>query len=362
MQNQTTRQKYWSRWSEYCSSFRIDPFLQEATKLEQIVLTTGFAARVRTGAYGRGDKIKVQSVTEALAAISKTIELAGQPSPLYKAPNEYILPLERLVEGFRREDPPPIPQLAVPISVPWECHRVATESKEISLLASSQLITIAFFYLLRVGEYTHPRYVKRNGIIKRATRTKQFSVGDIGFFKNGKILPRRSPLSVLLEADSATMKITNQKNGRMGQTIHHQSTDERGAVAALAARVHHILSNGGDEDTLICDYMTEKGKWASVTSTDLIKFIRLAATTLRLQDTGIDPDLIGVHSLRAGGAMALKLHGYSDTTIKKFGRWSSLTFLEYIHNQIAHLSNGVAASMSIPLPFVNIAVVEKRQP
>ena len=151
----------------------------------------------------------------------------------------------------------------------------------------------------------------------------------------------------------------------MGQTIHYESTDERGAVAALAARVHHILSNGGDEDTLICDYMTAKGKWASITSTDLINFIRLlAATTLHLlQDTGIDPDLIGVHSLRAaGGAMVLKLHGYSDTTIKKFGGWSSLTFLEYIHNQIAHLSNGVAASMSIPLPFVNIAVVEKRQP
>ena len=137
VQNQTTRQKYWSRWSEYCSSFRIDPFLQETTKLEQIVLTTGFAARVRTGAYGRGDKIKVQSVTEALAAISKTIELAGQPSPLYKALNEYILPLERLVEGFRREDPPSIPQLAVPISVPWECHRVATESQEISLRFST---------------------------------------------------------------------------------------------------------------------------------------------------------------------------------------------------------------------------------
>jgi len=126
--------------------------------------------------------------------------------------------------------------------------------------------------------------------------------------------------------------------------------------------VHHILSNGGDEDTLICDYMTAKSKWASVTSTDLMKFIRLATTTLCLQDTGIDPDLI---------CMALKLHGYSDTTIKKFGRWSSLTFLGYIHNQIAHLSNGVAASMSIPLvaasmsiplPFVNIAVVERRQP
>ena len=49
---------------------------------------------------------------------------------------------------------------------------------------------------------------------------------------------------------------------------------------------------------------------------------------------------------------------YSDTTIKKMGQWSSLTFLQYIHNQIAHLSKGVAQQMSRPLPFLNIAVIE----
>ena len=99
-----------------------------------------------------------------------------------------------------------------------------------------------------------------------------------------------------------------------------------------------------------------------MTSQDLIDFIRLAASSLKLDESGIDSDLLGVHSLRAGGAMALKLHGFSDTIIKKFGRWSSLTFLEYIHNQIAHLSFGVAARMSVPLPFVNIAVVEPANP
>jgi len=72
-------------------------------------------------------------------------------------------------------------------------------------------------------------------------------VGDIRFFKNGKTLPRRSPLTILKEGDSATMKITNQKNGRMGQTIYHKSTNYRGAVAALAAQVYHILSDGGNK-------------------------------------------------------------------------------------------------------------------
>jgi hypothetical protein len=30
--------------------------------------------------------------------------------------------------------------------------------------------------------------------------------------------------------------------------------------------------------------------------------------------------------------MALKLHGFDDTTIMKVGRWTLLTFTQYIHN------------------------------
>ena len=69
-----------------------------------------------------------------------------------------------------------------------------------------------------------------------------------------------------------------------------------------------------------------------VTSKHMVDMVRKVASTLNLQNNGIDLDLIGSHSLRAGGAMALKLHGYEDTTIKKMGSWTSLTFLQYIHN------------------------------
>ena len=79
---------------------------------------------------------------------------------------------------------------------------------------------------------------------------------------------------------------------------------------------------------------------------------------LKLHECGIDPDLVGAHSLRAGGAMALKLNGINDTTIMKIGRWTSLTFLQYIHNQIAHLAKDISNRMSIELPFVNVAAIE----
>ena len=56
--------------------------------------------------------------------------------------------------------------------------------------------------------------------------------------------------------------------------------------------------------------------------------------------------------------MALKLHGYYEKTIKTFCRYTSLVFLQYIHNQITHVSKNISKKMSIALPFLNIAAIE----
>jgi hypothetical protein len=224
--------------------------------------------------------------------------------------------------------------------------------------AAGQLAIIAFYYLLRVGEYTNPRYVTRDGRQVTSTRTKQFIVRNVGFFKDGKVLSRTSPLEILLTADAATLKISNQKNGRMGETIHQVAINKDACpVKALALRINHILTNGGSQDSLICDFY-EDNKVGHISSKDMITLLRAAAKTLKLQKQAIDPDLIGAHSLRSGGAMALKLHGYDDTTIRKMGRWTSDTFLQYIHNQIAHLSKDISKNMSMALPFLNIAAIE----
>jgi hypothetical protein len=263
-----------------------------------------------------------------------------------------------MIEGFRREDPPSIPQLAVPVSVPTMCYTAGRISNDEKKRATGDLVLIAFYFLLRVGEYTQPKFVNQNGEKRRSTRTKQFSVGNVGFFKNSKLVPRTSSLAMLLSCDAATLKITNQKNGRMGETIHQEAVQNGcNPVAALAYRVHHILSNGGKSDSLLCEYFVNNECY-NITSRAIITSVREAASVLRLQDQAIDPDLVGAHSLRAGGAMALKLHGYDDTTIQKMGRWTSTTFLQYIHTQIGHLSKGISNKMSIPLPFTNIAAIE----
>ena len=87
----------------------VDPFLDGVPPLEPDIVTTAFAAQVRAGRYGNGHTIKVAGVTDALAAISKTIELAGKPSPIYRTEHKYQLYIEQMVEGYRRVDPPSVP-------------------------------------------------------------------------------------------------------------------------------------------------------------------------------------------------------------------------------------------------------------
>ena len=354
------RTRYWRHWCAYAKSTNIDPYLNpnSVPPLERDIIAGAFAARVRTGEYGRGNQIKVGGVSDALAAVSKTIELAGQPSQLYRADNKYQLHLERVIEGFRREDPPSVPQLAVPVTVAKHAFRTSLLTKYPSVRHTGSLILVAFYYLLRVGEYTRPSLTTVKGTRVRATRTVQFTVGNVGFFRDGRIIPRSAPIKELLRADLATLKISNQKNGRMGQTISHNCNgDKTCPVRALAAIVHHILRNGGSDANPLSSYF-ENGRWTTITSKQIVTRVRSVVKELGLAAHGIDPDLVGAHSLRAGGAMALKLQGIDDTTIMKIGRWTSLTFLQYIHNQIAHLAKDLSKKMSIDLPFVNVAAIE----
>ena len=53
--------------------------------------------------------------------------------------------------------------------------------------------------------------------------------------------------------------------------------------------------------------------------------------------------------------MAMHLNGIHRDTIRKQGRWSSDTFLMYIHEQISAFSAGLSAKMSQHIGWFNIA-------
>eukprot|EP00957_Ditylum_brightwellii_P158818 12088355-Ditylum_brightwellii.AAC.1 len=86
---------------------------------------------------------------------------------------------------------------------------MAYAATDIGTQAAADLTLVSFYFLLRVGEYTLPRKVTCNGVWKQATRTVQFRIGNVGLYKDGKLLECNAPITMLLQADAATLKISN---------------------------------------------------------------------------------------------------------------------------------------------------------
>jgi hypothetical protein len=79
---------------------------------------------------------------------------------------------------------------------------------------------------------------------------------------------------------------------------------------------------------------------------DVTIAVQWGATYNCFMAKGYTLDRVSSHSLQAGGAMAMKLSGATDSTIMRIGWWTSLSYLTYIHLQIGALSAGVAWKMS----------------
>jgi hypothetical protein len=326
---------------------------------ERIELMAAFAERVRHGHYGNGARVRAGTVQVALCAIGKTFEMDGLPNPLYRTDGKYWLQIERQIEGYRRQDPPAQHKLAVPIRLVEFLADLGANSTLPKVQAICDMSTIAFYYLLRVGEYTSHRKSENR-------RTKQFRACDITFYdKHFNIITNSAPLSILYTATKATMRITNQKNGTRGSLISHDASGTKACpIRALARRVHHIMSHPQctDHDIISTYYSTTSKRPRPLQAGDINKMIKSAVRALRLDEKGFPPEAVSSHSLRAGGAMAMHLNHIDRDTIRKQGRWSSDTFLMYIHEQISAFSAGLSAKMSQGVGWFNMEGPRVSQP
>ena len=107
--------------------------------------------------------------------------------------------------------------------------------------AIGDLSLIAFYYLLRIGDYT----VK--GRRNNTKQTVQFKLEDVTFYKQTKsgqlrCLPTTAPFQLVLSADSATLKLNNQKNGWKGVCVHQETNGDSFLcpIRALGRRVVHL--------------------------------------------------------------------------------------------------------------------------
>jgi hypothetical protein len=292
----------------------------------------------------------------ALSAICKTAMLDGQPPILDRQKgDQWPYRIQQLLEAYRREDPTPKHAVAIPITVLE--HLRATTQEPTLAQAQADLCIIAFFYLLRVGEYTYHNPTQRR-------RTVQFRLQDVKLWEGTTLLDNSLPLDQLqARCTAATLTIDNQKNGKRGTTIHHHINNTPICpVQALIRRVTNITHSPFHQpDTIIGTYFdTHYPKGFTINARQITTTLKRAVRELNLQRHGIHPDQISSHSLRAGGATALHLNGYDAKTIQLLGRWSSDTFLTYIHHQIAAFSRNLSTHMATHIPFHNTQQIHIR--
>jgi hypothetical protein len=334
-----------------------DPYLQSTTFEQRIRGLTGFAQRVRTGYYGRGRQVQAPTVTGAITAIGQTISLAIGHNPTKVIGSDKFLPaLQVMIDGFAKDDPPTRKMLPVESDVPELLVEMGYgKSGTAHTRAVGDLSLIAFYYLLRIGEYTIKG--KRNN----TKQTVQFKLEDVTFYKktgNGQLrcLPKNAPAHLILSADSATLKLDNQKNGWKGVCVHQETNGDSVLcpIRALGRRILHLRRHRASKSSFLSTFYHE-GKTGDVTGEDISKGLKMAATLLEYPETrGIPIELIDTHSLRCGGANALALSGFSDTQIQKMGRWRGATFKEYIREQLACYSEGMTTKMKRNFKFVNV--------
>jgi hypothetical protein len=160
-------------------------------------------------------------------------------------------------------------------------------------------------------------------------------------------------LRALLMADSATISITNRKNGTKGAVVHHDAIG--GAICPVAVLARWIANLCGMEPTCGLSMVCHPAARATQVSDQCITVaVRWGATFNCLLDKGYTLDRVSSHSFRARGMIAMKLSGATDSTIMRIGRWMSLMYRTYIHFQIGALSVGVAWKFSQEFTFQNV--------
>ncbi len=166
---------------------------------------------------------------------------------------------------------------------------------------------MAFFYLLRVGEYTAPRN-------SQPKRTIPLRKRNVGLWRKGQLLNHESDLHTLFCADSATILIANTKNGTKDAFVHHEAVGgDICLVAALARRMANL--HGMRASTPLSTVCHPPTRTTRISDRDVTIAVRWLATYDCLMAKGYTVDRVSVHSLCAGGTMAMKLSGATDSTI-----------------------------------------------
>jgi hypothetical protein len=277
-------------------------------------------------------------VEDALRAVGQGFASVGAKDPRKTVTGDIDFRIQRQLRSWSREyDPPtrvkPIPiQLILAIlSIAYQTTTTSTDAAK----AIADMTVVAFYYLLRPGQYT--------GTV---TDDAAFRLQDLQMFIGDRFVdPSVAPLSDLEAVTSASLVFTNQKNGVRGEVVNHATSGASHCcpVRALTRRASHLRTHDSPASTPLASYYGQ-GRRRAIRSADITDALR-AAARITGDELGIRPEEIPARSLRAGGAMALLCAQVDSDIIKLLDRWQSDTMMRYLHVQARPVMRNFAARM-----------------
>ena len=201
------------------------------------------------------------------------------------------------------------------------------------LRATVDMIIIAFFFLLRPGEYTDS-----------SSDTTPFTLEDVQLFVGTTRLNLwTAPECQLLLARFGSLTFTEQKNGVRGEVIGLGCSGDPYLcpVKALVRRVLYLRSENASPHTPLARVFNSP---TSVTPSKITSLLRQAVCDLGT-DLGFLPSDVSARCLRAAGATALLIGKVDPDVIRLIGRWRSDEMLRYLHVQAAPLMSDYARRM-----------------
>ena len=218
--------------------------------------------------------------------------------------------LQQMIKSWKKADPPPDRVKPVPVTVLRCIHIIAFSEQDTVQHALADMITIAFFFLLRPGKYT-----------SSTSETTPFTLHDVQFFIGDRRLKTATaPLVDIELAIFATLTFTTQKNGVRGEVVGLSCSQDSilCPVQELACRVIHLrLHNAPPTTPLATDF--RQGTLHKILPSHISTALRMAVTHLGLV-LGFTAADIFARCLRASGANALLCADVDGDIIRLLGR------------------------------------------
>ena len=187
-------------------------------------------------------------------------------------------------------------------------------------------------------------YLKVSASEQRST--KVLTLHNLRFFQHGNKLPHHHP--ELHAADTITITFIFQKNDERNEdiTMHCTLNPLLCPVKSFASIVWRIRTHPGATDfTPVYMFTSSTGNLEPITSDHVRQVLRGATALFREDRSGFTIKDIVTHFIRSGTAMAMYLDNVHVYTIMIIGRWSSDTFIRYIHKKVEQFSHNVSSWM-----------------